>query len=119
MENLTKPDIARLEKKAAITKAEGAKEAIILNGEAVAIARKKLFDAIGRKPENIQKEILLRLSEMAQGPATTIFPIPSKIFDVFEGAFGKKVTGLDLEGFLKTDLGKKIIQSIVDELKRR
>jgi len=119
MDSLTKPEIARLEKKAAITKAQGDKQATILNGEGIANARKKLFAAIGKEPEDMQKEVLLRLSEMAQGTANTIFPIPTRILDVFEGAFGSKTKGLDLESLLKTDMGKKFIQDIVNELSRK
>jgi regulator of protease activity HflC (stomatin/prohibitin superfamily) len=116
---LTKPEIARLEKEAAITKAQGDKQATILNGEGIANARKKLFAAIGKEPEDMQKEVLLRLSEMAQGTANTIFPIPTRILDVFEGAFGSKTKGLDLESLLKTDMGKKFIQDIVNELSKK
>jgi len=116
MDSLTKPEIARLEKLAEITKKEGEKQGIILLGEGNADARKKLFAAIGKEPEDIQKEILLRLSEMAQGPATTIFPISTKILDMFESAFGSKASSLEIDAFLKSDLGKKFIQTIVSEL---
>jgi regulator of protease activity HflC (stomatin/prohibitin superfamily) len=116
MDSLTKPEIARLEKKATITRAEGDKQATILNGEGLANARKKLFAAIGKEPEDIQKEILLRLSEMAQGPATTIFPISTKILDMFESAFGSKISGIDIDAFFKSDLGKQFIQRFLGEL---
>lgn len=119
LDSLTKPEIARLEKKATITKAEGDKQATILNGEGIANARKKLFAAIGKEPEDMQKEVLLRLSEMAQGTANTIFPIPTRILDVFEGAFGSKTKGFDLENLLKTDMGKRFIQDIVNELSKK
>lgn len=119
MDSLTKPEIARLDKKAAITRAEGDKQATILSGEGIANARRKLFDAIGKEPEDMQKEFVLRLSEMAQGTANTIFPIPTRLLDVFEGALGPKVTGLDFEKFLRTDLGKKFLQDIVDQISKR
>lgn len=119
MESLTKPEIARLEKKATITHKEGEKQGIILVGEGIAVARKKLFAAIGKEPEDIQKEILLRLSEMAQGTANTIFPIPTRILDVFEGAFGSKTKGVDFESLLKTDLGQKFLQGLVSDLLKK
>lgn len=119
MDSLTKPEIARLEKMATIAKAEGEKRATILNGEGIASARKKLFAAIGKEPVDMQKEILLRLSEMAQGTANTIFPIPTKLLDVFEGAFGSKLSSFDFESFLKTDTGKKFILGIVSELSKK
>ena len=119
MESLTKPEIARLDKKATITKAQGEKREIILRGEGVASARKKLFAAIGKEPEDIQKEILLRLSEMAQGTSNTIIPIPTKILDVFAGTFGSKTGEFNLESFLKTDLGQKIIRGLADSLGKK
>jgi regulator of protease activity HflC (stomatin/prohibitin superfamily) len=119
LESLTKPEIARLEKKATITQKEGEKEGIMRVGEGIANARKNLFAAIGKEPEDMQKEVLLRLSEMAQGTANTIFPIPTRILDVFEGAFGSKAKGLDLENLLKTDMGKKFIQDLVNELSKK
>lgn len=119
MESLTKPEIARLEKEAAITKAQGEKQAVILNGEGVANARKKLFAAIGKDPIDMQKEVLLSLRDMAKGTANTIFPIPTKLLDVFEGTFGSKASGLDLASLLKTDTGKKLIQILVNELSNK
>lgn len=116
MDSLTKPEIARLEKKALITQKEGEKEGIMRVGEGNADARRKLFDAIGKEPEDMQKEVLLSLRDMAQGTTNTIFPIPTKLLDVFEGAFGSRVSSFDAESFLKTDMGKKIVQILINEL---
>lgn len=113
-ESITKPEIARMEKEAVIEKAngekakltlegEGTKQKFILEGEGKADARKKLYDAIGKEPADIQKEVLLTLREMAQGTSNTIlFPIPSEITDVLSEIFGKKsVAGkINFEKFL-------------------
>lgn len=79
---LSKPEIARLLKIATITNAEGEKAATKLRGEGVADARRSLYDAIGT---DTLKEALFTLREMAQGPATTIFPIPTNLLDALSG----------------------------------
>jgi regulator of protease activity HflC (stomatin/prohibitin superfamily) len=102
---ITKPEIARIELEAAradaeakkvhlIKEGEGNKEKISREGEAAAYARQKLFEAIGNEPENIQKETLLTLREMAKGTSNTIlFGIPSQITDSFGNVFGKRGVG--------------------------
>ncbi|PIP26199.1 MAG: hypothetical protein COS71_00175 [Candidatus Moranbacteria bacterium CG06_land_8_20_14_3_00_40_12] len=87
---ITDPEIARLEKEATITRAEGERKKRILEGEGFADARKLLYKAIGKEPESIQKEVLLTLREMAQGTSNTIlFQIPSQITDTLGDVFGK------------------------------
>lgn len=95
---ITKPEIARLEKEAYITKKEGEQRGIELIGEGDAYAKERLFKAIGKEPENLQKEILLTLREMAKGTSNTIlFSIPSRVTDVLEEIFGGKGKNMDIE----------------------
>jgi regulator of protease activity HflC (stomatin/prohibitin superfamily) len=89
-EAITKPEIARMEKEATITKAEGEKKRLILEGEGFARARKELFKAIGDSPESMRKEVLYTLREMAKGTSNTIlFGIPSEITDSLGNIFNE------------------------------
>jgi uncharacterized membrane protein YqiK len=86
---ITKPEIARLTRDATEVTAEGEKTKRTKEGEGNASARKALFEAIGNEPENIRKEVLLTLREMAQGTSNTIlFQIPSQITDTLSEIFG-------------------------------
>jgi len=109
LNTIQKQEVARLKRAATIIDAEAEKSRLMLIGEGnesrissegkgVAYARKKLYEAIGREPENIQKEILLTLREMAQGTANKIFfQIPSQITDTLGEMFGKKITSNNIE----------------------
>lgn len=137
-EAITKPEVARMEgeafktksefegegnKKRTILEGEGSKEKIMREGEGKADARKKLYEAIGKEPENIQKEVLLTLREMAQGTSNTIlFPIPSEITDVLSDIFGKGTAkGLDLKKImdsLSVDQKSLLLKWLSDEFKK-
>ncbi len=101
-EAITKPEIARMEKEATITVAEGKRDGIILEEQGIAQARRILFDAIGIKPEDMQKEILLTLRKMAEGTSNTIlFPMPGEIASTLEKIFGKSGGGkVDFKKFV-------------------
>lgn len=88
--SLTAEEIAQLEKAATITRAEGEKRKRQLEGEGTADAKSKLLDAIRAQPENLRIQSLLTLEQMAQGQATTIFPIPTDIMNTLSGIFGKE-----------------------------
>lgn len=93
---ITEPEIARMRKEATIEEADGIKQKIIREGEGHADARKKLFEAIGKEPDGVQKEMLLTLREMAKGTSNTIlFGIPSQITDAMGNIFGGKDIGFD------------------------
>lgn len=88
--SIIKPEVARLNKEATISTAEGEKKRLQLEGEGKAYARKKLYEAIGKETEDIQKEILLTLREMSQGTSNTIlFGLPSRLTDSLEQILGK------------------------------
>jgi hypothetical protein len=88
--SLTAEEIAQLEKTATITRAEGEKRKRQLEGEGTADAKSKLLDAIRAQPENLRIQSLLTLEQMAQGNATTIFPIPTDIMNTLSDVFGKE-----------------------------
>lgn len=56
-----------------------------------------LYDMIREHPENIAIRSLYTLSEMAQGPATTIFPISTNLADMLRDVLGKSRSLPDLE----------------------
>jgi len=88
---LLTPEITRINNIATVSKAtadakatgitaEATKKKTITETEGIAKARKELFEAIGKEPEDIQKEILLSLREMAQGPSNTIlYQLPPEL----------------------------------------
>jgi regulator of protease activity HflC (stomatin/prohibitin superfamily) len=104
-DTISEPEIQRLKMDAAKHEAnamkikmtgegEGLKAKTILEGEGIAQARRDLYAAIGDDPENMKKETLLTLREMAHGTSNTIlFPIPSKLTDALENIFGKPAAG--------------------------
>lgn len=79
LESLTAQEIASLQKAATIITAEGEKRKRELEGEGAAEAKKRLLEAIGGEDRYIEIQKLLSLEAMAQGPATTIFPIASNL----------------------------------------
>ncbi len=86
---ISDPEIARLEKEATVTRAEGEREKRRLEGKGSADARSMLFDAIGNNPDRVRLELLLTLREMAQGTSNTIlFPIPAEITSAISQMFG-------------------------------
>jgi regulator of protease activity HflC (stomatin/prohibitin superfamily) len=129
---LTEPEIQRIKKEAAKHQAEttkiqmegegkGLRERTILHGQGIAEARRLLYDAIGNEPENIQKEILHTLREMAQGTSNTIlFPIPTKLTDALENIFGKSGggTAMDVISGLSKANQEKILR-IIDSMKSK
>lgn len=105
---MDKPEVARLEKIATITGAEGKKRELELEGEGKAHAHKKYLDSIGEKIENIQKEVLYTLREMAQGTSNTIlFEIPTAVTGVMDNVFSGKSSKLDFREIAKTVSGLK------------
>lgn len=101
-ETLSQPEIQRVKMVASGFEAQateiklegegkGLKKKRALEGEGIAIARKLLYDAIGTEKENLLKEALLTMREMAQGTSNTIlFPIPSGFSDMLSETLGKK-----------------------------
>jgi regulator of protease activity HflC (stomatin/prohibitin superfamily) len=121
--SISKAEIARLEKKAKIIDADAEKEVLTRQGEGNeakktaegrgdANARKSLYEAIGSEPQNIQKEVLLTLREMAKGTSNTIlFQIPSQITDTLSEIFGKS-KGLGPEQIMK-DLSQEQLKNLL------
>ncbi len=69
---------------------KGLKKKHTLAGEGIASARESLYNAIGTSKENLLKEALLTMREMAQGTSNTIlFPIPSGLSDMLSETLGK------------------------------
>ncbi len=114
LDSLTVEEIAQQEKSATVIKAEGTKQKDILEGQGKAEARRTFIDAIGTKPESIQIQSLLTLEAMAQGQATTIFPIPTNLMDQLSNVFNKP-EGLDPKQFLQT-LSQKQKQELIQLL---
>lgn len=96
--SLTAEEVAQQEKAAVIIKAQAEKEKATLEGQGIAAAKKALIDAIG--PQGIPVQALLTLETMAQGQATTIFPIPTDLMNTLGNIFGTPA-GLDPKTFLK------------------
>ena len=66
-------------------------------GGGVRDAQEMLYDMIRKHPENMKIRALYTLSEMAQGPATTIFPIPTNLMDDLKGVLGRSSPVADIE----------------------
>ena len=98
--SLTAEEIAQLERSATVIRAEGEKRKRQLEGEGLADAKSKLLDAIRAQPDNLRIQSLLTLEQMAQGSATTIFPIPTDIMNTLSGIFGKE-KGLSPEDMMR------------------
>lgn len=100
-ETLSQPEIQRVKMVAAGFEAQateitmegagkGLKKKHALEGEGIASARESLYKAIGTNKENLLKEALLTMREMAQGTSNTIlFPIPSGLSDMLSETLGK------------------------------
>jgi regulator of protease activity HflC (stomatin/prohibitin superfamily) len=123
-ETLSQPEIQRVkmvatgfEAQATKIKLEGEgkglKKKHALEGEGIASARESLYKAIGTNKENLLKEALLTMREMAQGTSNTIlFPIPSGLSDMLSETLGKKGVITDA-----VDLNKIIAGLSDDQLK--
>lgn len=114
LNSLTAEEIAQQEKSASIIRAEGEKQKVILEGEGKAKAREIFIQAIGNQPEGIRIQSLLTLEAMAQGNATTIFPIPTNLMDQLSDVFGKS-KGLDPKQLLNA-LDQKQKQELLQML---
>jgi len=100
LDSLTVEEIAQQEKSATIIKAKSDKQKLILEGQGKADARKTFIEAISGELEGVRIQSLLTLEAMAQGQATTIFPIPTNLMDQLSDVFGKPA-GLDLQQLIK------------------
>jgi len=89
LDSLTAEEIAQQEKSASVIRAEATKQTLVLEGQGKAEARKTFIDAIGSHPRGMQVQSLLTLEAMAQGNATTIFPIPTDLMNQLSNMFGK------------------------------
>lgn len=120
-ETLSQPEIQRVKMVASSFEAQateiklegegkGLKKKHALEGEGIASARESLYNAIGTSKENLLKEALLTMREMAQGTSNTIlFPIPSGFSDMLSETLGKKggtASSIDL---------KKVIAGLSDD----
>lgn len=114
LNSLTAEEIAQQEKSADIIRAEGEKQKLVLEGKGKAEARELFIQAIGKQPEGIRIQSLLTLEAMAQGNATTIFPIPTNLMDQLSDVFGKS-KGLDPKQFLNM-LDRKQKQELLQML---
>jgi regulator of protease activity HflC (stomatin/prohibitin superfamily) len=89
-------------------------------GEGVRDAQTMLYDMIRKHPENMKIRALFTLSEMAQGPATTIFPIPTNLMDDLKGVMGKSTPVGEMEKVWDTlpkALKDQLMREVVKTLK--
>lgn len=100
LDSLTAEEIAQQEKSAVVIKAQAEKEKLVLEGQGKAEARKTFIDAVGEHPKGMQVQSLLTLEAMAQGQATTIFPIPTDLMNQLSSVFGKPM-GLDPKDLMR------------------
>lgn len=132
LNSIQKQEVARLKKAATIIDAEAESRRLALEGEGNkakkekegegdAYARQKLFEAIGNEPENIRKETLLTLREMAKGTSNTIF-FPTRVGEILEDVFGgKKFAGpVDFGKFISelSDSNRSALAKILAEVKK-
>jgi len=89
-------------------------------GEGIRDAQTMLYDMIRKHPENMRIRALYTLSEMAQGPATTIFPIPTNLMDDLKGVMGSSSSMNDIEkawDTLPQALKNKLMQQVLETMK--
>lgn len=107
---------ARLERAGIKIRAEAERDRLKVVGEGIANAKKQLIDVLTEKPENVQAQALLTLIEMAQGPATTIFPISTNLTDVLSNITGRSMGSSEqiAQAFhaLPKDVREKLINSM-------
>lgn len=98
MQSISAQEKAELDRRGIEITARGERKKRVLEGEGAAIAKKNMLDVIRKHPENIQGQALLTLIEMAQGPATTIFPLSTDLTNVLGGILkrGGPSEGTDL-----------------------
>lgn len=94
---LTAEERALLEREGDIIKADTEKKTTVIKGQGIAEAKRILLAEIGRSPENLHAQALLTLIEMAQGEATSIFPIPTDLLNVLGGVLGRSSNNTDVE----------------------
>ena len=90
-------------------------------GAGVRDAQKMLYEMIREHPANIKIRALFTFSEMAQGPATTIFPINTNLGDVLHNVLGKSASESDLEkawDSLPQGLRDQAMSRVMSELKQ-
>jgi len=125
LDSLTAEEIAQQEKSAVIIKAEAEKQKLVLEGQGKANARKTFIDAVGTHSQGMQVQSLLTLEAMAQGQATTIFPIPTDLMNQLSSVFGKPI-GLDPKDLMqmlsptqKQELAKLLAEALNPTQRRR
>lgn len=121
---LTVEEEASLRKTGVIISAEAEGEKRRIEGAGTANARRLLLDAIGNDPMDIRKQALLSLEAMAQGTATTIFPIPTDIMQALSGVLSdENVRGASPAALMKMfrllpkHQKEKILAWVQEELK--
>lgn len=94
-------------------------------GEGVRDAQTMLYDMIRAHPENMKIRALYTLSEMAQGAATTIFPIPTDLMGDLKQVLGKSSPISDVEKIwntlpqsLKDTLMKQVLETLKPEAQK-
>lgn len=107
---LAQVHVARSQKEAAITEAEGQRKAIALKGMGEAEARTAIFNAIRQNPENVQLEAFKTLREMAKEPSKMFFQIPDMLTNVFGG---KREISLNDIG------GKEGLEKLMEEVLKK
>ncbi len=121
LQSLTAEEIAQQEKSATVIRAQGEKEKTVLEGQGKATARKNFIKAIGETSDGVRIQSLLTLEAMAQGHATTIFPIPTNLLDQLSDIFGKPA-GLDLPKLIKglnPKQKQELMQILAEALKQK
>lgn len=88
-DEVTAEEAARLRLAGTILDAEGKRVTEREEGIGKAEAKKAMLDAIRSEPENIRIQSLLTLIDMAQGPATTIFPISTNLTNELSNVLGR------------------------------
>ncbi len=109
---ISAPEIAGYEKTAAIIKAEGSRQAKILEGQGDAEAREVLFQKIlALKGDGTYLEVLYTLREMAQGTSNTIlYGLPPGIANML-----KEKTGIEAT----EEQAGKFVNSILNALEEK
>lgn len=114
-------ETAEQERAGTVISADAERQKLELEGQGRAQAKKKLLDVIREHPENKQAQALLTLIEMAQGPATTIFPLSTDLTNVLGQTLGRGKSGdtnLDAAlALLTASQRQEILKRVQDMLK--
>ncbi len=119
LDSISAKEKATLELEGTVIAADAERQKRTIEGQGTAAAKKQLLDVLRENPTNLQAQALLSLIEMAQGPATTIFPLSTDLTNVLSrvlrgGGSGPPLPDLDqIVGLLTPDQKRALLEKLL------